>query len=140
MLIVASRLQNAQLSAPKLFSMNKRDDPQQDAQQQQGESSTIVDQGGERVIERIYNNYGRQVSDFDTIAHNLKNKSIRHRQTFLAKIRRHFIYIAFVVYLLIGTLFYMYDPGNEVHGILAYYQAITIGFSVGVGTKDPTFV
>ena len=120
--------------------MNKRDDPQQDAQQQQGESSTVVDQGGERVTERIYNNYGRQVSDFDTIAHSLKNKSIRHRQTLLAKIQRNFIYIAFVVYLLIGTLFYMYDPGNEVHGILAYYQAITIGFSVGLGTKDPTFV
>jgi hypothetical protein len=42
--------------------------------------------------------------------------------------------------LLVGTLFYMFDRGNEVHGILAYYQAITIGFSVGLGTKDPDFM
>lgn len=48
--------------------------------------------------------------------------------------------MAFLLYLAAGTLFYAYDPGNEVYGILAYYQAITIGFSVGLGTKDPNFL
>jgi hypothetical protein len=105
-------------------------------QQQDGSTTTIGHSGG--ITERI-NNVSATL-DFDTIALNLKNKSIQKSQSCMDKLRRNFIYVAFVLYLLVGTLFYMYDPGNEVHGILAYYQAITIGFSVGLGTKDPAFM
>lgn len=146
MLIVASRLQNANLHAPRLFSLSKK---QQEEGQQDGQvgstTATIGQSGG--ITERANKLGLRQTNaatsatiDFDTIAINLKNKSIKHKQSCINKIRRNFIYIAFLLYLLVGTLFYMYDKGNEVHGILAYYQAITIGFSVGLGTKDPDFM
>jgi hypothetical protein len=137
MLLVASRLQNANLTAPKLFSLKKdNEEPIPPPQQQDGSTTTIGHSGG--ITERI-NNVSATL-DFDTIALNLKNKSIQKSQSCMDKLRRNFIYVAFVLYLLVGTLFYMYDPGNEVHGILAYYQAITIGFSVGLGTKDPAFM
>mmetsp|Transcript_39144 Transcript_39144/g.57756 ORF Transcript_39144/g.57756 Transcript_39144/m.57756 type:complete len:508 (-) Transcript_39144:6-1529(-) len=126
MILVANRLPNAQLKAPQLFSKKKQ---QQQQQQEQPPATT--------------SNNGDTTTDFDAIALNLRNKSRsshQRTQSCLNKIRRNFIYVAFVLYLLVGTLFYMYDPGNEVHGVLAYYQAITIGFSVGLGTKDPTFV
>jgi hypothetical protein len=143
MLIVASRLQNANLHAPRLFSLSKKqqeEEGQPTQQQQDGSTTATIGQSG-GITERI-NKLGARtnVVDFDTIAINLKNKSIKHKQSCINKIRRNFIYIAFLLYLLVGTLFYMFDRGNEVHGILAYYQAITIGFSVGLGTKDPDFM
>ena len=144
MIQVASRLQNTQLHAPQLFSSQKKQ--QQPDHPQHGDAqgdATAIGQGGDGAIatERI-SNFSRQQAkiEFDTIALNLRNKSLTHRRTFFNKIRQHFIYWVFLLYLLAGTLFYMFDPGNEVHGILAYYQAITIGFSVGLGTKDPSFL
>ena len=146
MIQVASRLQNAQLSSPQLFSRKQqRADPQQDGEQE-GDTTTIG--WGDGATERI-NNVSDQQSkiDFNTIALNLRNRSLKKHQRrqsirFLKNIRRknYFIYVVFLLYLAAGTLFYAYDPGNEVYGILAYYQAITIGFSVGLGTKDPNFL
>jgi hypothetical protein len=147
MIQVASRLQNAQLSSPQLFSRKQqRADPQQDGEQE-GDTTTIG--RGDGATERINNVSIDQQSkiDFNTIALNLRNRSLKKHQRrqsirFLKNIRRknYFIYVVFLLYLAAGTLFYAYDPGNEVYGILAYYQAITIGFSVGLGTKDPTFL
>ena len=137
MIQVASRLQNTQLTAPKLFSSKKK---QQQPDPQQGDNTTIERGDGAITTERI-NNVSRQQTkiDFNTIALNLRKKSLTNRRL-LDKLRQNFIYVVFVLYLVAGTLFYMFDPGNEVHGILAYYQAITIGFSVGLGTKNPNFV
>mmetsp|Transcript_5987 Transcript_5987/g.12734 ORF Transcript_5987/g.12734 Transcript_5987/m.12734 type:complete len:528 (+) Transcript_5987:176-1759(+) len=144
MILVASRLPNAQLKAPQLFSKKKQQQEQPPATPSTDGDTTTIEQGGGISTERR-NNFSRQqaTKDFDTIALNLRKKSRsshQRTQSCLNKIRRNFIYVAFFLYLLVGTLFYMYDPGNEVHGVLAYYQAITIGFSVGLGTKDPTFV
>ena len=137
MLIVASRLQNTQLSAPKLFSFTNKE--------QQEQQQNNVEEGMSNHNQRGVNHDGRRGGgDFDTLAMSLRNitrrKERQRRQSLLNKLRQNIIYIAFLLYLFIGILFYMYDPGNEVRGILAYYQAITIGFSVGLGTKDPDFV
>ena len=158
MIIVANRLQNTQLHAPQLFSRKKKQQQQpptnenqpptfqhNDAQDDSANIELGDADGGAITTERI-NNFSsphqQTKIDFDTIALNLRKKSLNRQRTqsFLNKIRRHFIYVVFVLYLLVGTLFYMYDPGNEVDGVLAYYQAITIGFSVGLGTKDPEFL
>ena len=144
MLMVASRLQNTQLSAPKLFSFTNKEQQQQGSAQEQQQQNN-VEEGMSNHNQRGVNNHGRRGGDnFDTLAMSLRNitrrKERQRRQSILNKLRQNIIYIAFLLYLLIGILFYMYDPGNEVRGILAYYQAITIGFSVGLGTKDPDFV
>jgi len=151
MLMVASRLQNTQLHAPKLFSFNDKEQQQQQQQQQgsaQEQQQNNVEEGmpnhNQRGGSGNRNNHGgrRGGGDFDTLAMSLRNITRRkeRRQSLLNKLRQNMIYVAFLLYLLTGILFYMYDPGNEVRGILAYYQAITIGFSVGLGTKDPDFV
>ena len=136
MLMVASRLQNTQLHAPKLFSFTNK--------QQQQQQQNNVEEGMSNHNQRGVNHHGRRGGDFDTLAMSLRNitrrKERQRRQSLLIKLRQNIIYIVFLLYLLTGILFYMYDPGNEVRGILAYYQAITIGFSVGLGTKDPDFV
>ena len=150
MLMVASRLQNTQLSAPKLFSFtNKEQQQQQDSAQEQQQQQNNVEEGMSNLNQRgggdgNRNNHGRRRrrGDFDTLAMSLRNRTRKQqrRQSLLNKLRQNYIYVVFLLYLLTGILFYMYDPGNEMGVILAYYQAITIGFSVGLGTKDPDFV
>jgi len=73
MLIVASRLQNANLHAPRLFSLSKKqqeEEGQPTQQQQDGSTTATIGQSG-----------GITEVDFDTIAINLKNKSIKHKQS-----------------------------------------------------------
>jgi hypothetical protein len=140
MLMVASRLQNTQLHAPKLFPFTNKEQQQHGSAQEQQQNN--VEEGMSNHNQRG-NHHGRKGGgDFDTLAMSLRNITRRkeRRQSLLNKLRQNMIYIVFLLYLLTGILFYMYDPGNEVRGILAYYQAITIGFSVGLGTKDPDFV
>lgn len=146
MLIVASRLQNTQLHAPKLFSFTKKEQQQQQQGSAQEQQQNNVEEGMSNLNQRggsgNRNNHGRRGGgDFETLAMSLRNRTRRkdRRQSFLHKLRQNMIYVAFLLYLLTGILFYRYDPGNEVRGILAYYQAITIGFSVGLGTKNPDF-
>ena len=150
MLMVASRLQNTQLSAPKLFSFTNKEQQQQDedSAQEQQQQQNNVEEGMSNLNQRgggdsgNRNNHGRRRGDFDTLAMSLRNRTRKQqrRQSLLNKLRQNYIYVVFLLYLLTGILFYMYDPGNEMGVILAYYQAITIGFSVGLGTKDPDFV
>ena len=147
MLMVASRLQNTQLHAPKLFSFTNKEQQQQgSAQEQQQQQQNNVEVRISNHNQQRNNHHGRRRNgdNFDTLAMSLRNithrKERQRRQSILNKLRQNIIYIVFLLYLLTGILFYMYDPGNEVRGILAYYQAITIGFSVGLGTKDPDFV
>ncbi len=154
MILVANRLQNSQLHAPQLFSKKKRqqqptDENQTPASQNDDDDDDVQGHTNEGAITTERINNIRSIPqpttkiDFDTIALHLRKKSLNHQQrtqSLLNKLRRHFIYVVFLLYLLVGTLFYMFDPNNAVHGILAYYQAITIGFSVGLGTKDPNFV
>ena len=150
MLMVASRLQNTQLSAPKLFSYTNKEQQQQDedSAQEQQQQQNNVEEGMSNLNQRgggdsgNRNNHGRRRGDFDTLAMSLRNRTRKQqrRQSLLNKLRQNYIYVVFLLYLLTGILFYMYDPGNEMGVILAYYQAITIGFSVGLGTKDPDFV
>lgn len=142
-LMVASRLQNTQLSAPKLFSFTNKEQQQDSAQeQQQQQQQNNVEEGISNLNQRGNHHGRRRGGDFDTLALSLRNRTRKQhrRQSLLNKLRQNYIYVVFLLYLLTGILFYMNDPGNEMGVILAYYQAITIGFSVGLGTKDPDFL
>jgi len=68
-----------------------------------------------------------------------REKKQAHR-SILASLKHNDIYISFIIYIVIGTLFYTFDKGNELSGILGFYQSITIGYSVGLGSKDPNYL
>ena len=87
--------------------------------------------------------------DFDAAASQLLNSSLKHRNDCMKRVKRNSIHVAFVVYLLIGVVAYATDKKNlgaHPYGsvgtrvIMGYYESITIGFSVGLGTKDPDYV
>lgn len=52
--------------------------------------------------------------------------------------------ISFFVYLLVGSLFFDFNPGKgegeSPSGIDGYYQAITIGYSVGLAPRNPLYL
>jgi hypothetical protein len=134
MLIVASRLHNVQLCAPKIFQQ------QQLRQQQEDATNTVVEAS---LAPRQQQRLAKTLSESDALAAlcTKHKKSLQTQQlSLIAKIRKNFIYLAFLLYLLAGTLFYMFDPGNELPGVLAYFEAITIGFSVGLAPKDPNYL
>ena len=65
----------------------------------------------------------------------------------MKRVKRNSIHVAFVVYLLVGMGVYATDIRNTgalgsvaSRVIMGYYESITIGFSVGLGTKDPDYV
>ena len=87
--------------------------------------------------------------DFDAAASQLLNSSLKHRNDCMKRVKRNSVHVAFVVYLLIGVVAYATDKKNlgaHPYGsagtrvIMGYYESITIGFSVGLGTKDPDYV
>ena len=173
MLIVVNRLQNAQLTTPKLFSSSKN---------KSEESSAAIDNnggGGDDVAdEENIDDFQEQVpskqriskieeatttastaikskfldtqsalKDFDTLALQLRNKSLKTQRSCFQRLKRNGIHFAFVVYLLVGTTWYALDRKNKGMSstaaskfIMGYYESITIGFSVGLGTKDPDYV
>ena len=61
-------------------------------------------------------------------------------------LRRYAHIISFFVYISVGTLFYDLHPGNGAYqgpspsGVLGFYEAITIGYSVGLSPKNPDYV
>ena len=85
--------------------------------------------------------------DFDTAASQLLNKSLKHRNDCMERVKRNSVHVAFVAYLLVGMGVYATDIRNTgalgsvaSRVIMGYYESITIGFSVGLGTKDPDYV
>ena len=85
--------------------------------------------------------------DFDTAASQLLNKSLKHRNDCMKRVKRNSVHVAFVAYLLVGMGVYATDIRNTgalgsvaSRVIMGYYESITIGFSVGLGTKDPDYV
>ena len=85
--------------------------------------------------------------DFDAAASQLLNSSLKHRNDCMKHVKRNSVHVAFVAYLLIGMGVYAMDKRNlGAYGsvgkrvIMGYYESITIGFSVGLGTKDPDYV
>lgn len=165
MILVANRLQNAQLTAPKLFSSSKKksqaaSDADDDAVDNNGDADAAaadeenVAQSSRSMIEKATTTASTAIKssvsalkDFDTLAFQLRNKSLQTRRTFYQKLKRNAIHLSFLVYLAVGTTYYSFDRNNQgisnspaSHAIMGYYESITVGFSVGLGTKDPNYM
>ena len=150
-LIVARRMQNAHLTAPNL-SGPKRNEEERGGADHDTEGEEGGASGGDidRRPGRNNNNLPRASSDEEvdtdalfrsltSIA--LKNETIEAETiSMTSRLRISMTYLSFFLYLFFGTLYYMYDPGNELDGMLAFYEAITTGFSVGLSPKDPDYV
>ncbi|KAL7517529.1 hypothetical protein ACHAWX_002448 [Stephanocyclus meneghinianus] len=52
------------------------------------------------------------------------------------------LHLAFLLYLTIGTVYFDYSPANgvDIKGVLGFYQAISIGFSIGLSPRDPDYI
>ena len=161
MIIVANRLQNAQLTAPKLFSSSSRKKKKPDAEdvvvvdEENNNSDDDSQNGGaaeaspneKATTGGIGDTIQAKLKDYDTVAFELRIKSLKAHRSLLQYIKHNSIYLAFWVYLAVGTIFYStYDNKNGaantvgsrvIHG---YYESITIGFSVGLGTQDATYM
>jgi hypothetical protein len=166
MILVANRLQNAQLTAPKLFSSSKKKkqaasnadddavDNNGDAAAVAADEENVAAQSSRSMIEKATTTASTAIKssvsalkDFDTLAFQLRNKSLQTRRNFYQRLKRNAIHLSFLVYLAVGTAYYALDRNNQgmqntpgSHAIMGYYESITVGFSVGLGTKDPNYM
>lgn len=113
MLLVASRLRNVQLSRPGQLRRASQTTPPQREEEQKHDHENL----------------------FQSLRLSAESKRARAKARFQA----NFLYLSFGIYLLGGTLFYKFDRNNQLNGILAFYESITIGFSVGLSPKDPNY-
>ncbi len=141
MLIVASRLQNATLTAPAIFSRNEinKESGQQQPPISAEENDEVFTTGDNNANINQDSSLHKASLQFDILSIKLRNKTAAHSRPILAYLQHNFKYWSFILYLVVGTVFYMYDPGNGLTFVLAFYEAITIGYSVGLGTKDPDY-
>lgn len=51
----------------------------------------------------------------------------------------HLLTLAFILYLACGTLFYALDHGNRLPLALAFFQSVSIGYSVGMSPKYSSY-
>ena len=164
MILVANRLQNAQLTAPKLFSSSKAatgadDDDAVDNNGDTAAAAPVADeenvaQSSRSMIEKATTTASTAIKssvsalkDFDTLAFQLRNKSLQTRRNCYQKLKRNAIHVSFLVYLAVGTAYYSLDRHNQgiqntsgSHFIMGYYESMTVGFSVGLGNKDPNYM
>ena len=167
MILVANQLQNTQLTAPKLFSSSKtKNQEESNDNGGGGDGSGGVDvDNSQTAINNAASAVGKATNsatttiksklsakppipkDFDAAASQLLNKSLKHRNDCMKRVKRNSIHVAFVAYLLVGMGVYATDIRNTgalgsvaSRVIMGYYESITIGFSVGLGTKDPDYV
>ena len=168
MLLVANQLQNTQLTAPKLFSSKKKNQEESNDADNGGDVedavNTVTD-NSQTAINNATSAVGKATTsatttiksklsakppapkDFDAAASQLMNSSLKHRNDCMKRVKRNSVHVAFVAYLLIGMGVYATDIRNTgalgsvaSRVIMGYYESITIGFSVGLGTKDPDYV
>ena len=135
MILVANRRQNAQLTAPKLFSSKKKkqaaasnaDDD--DAVDNNGdtaaapvadEENVATAQSSRSMIEKATTTASTAIKssvsalkDFDTLAFQLRNKSLQTRRNFYQRLKRNAIHLSFLVYLAVGTAYYSLDRNNQ---------------------------
>ena len=164
MILVANRLQNAQLTAPKLFSSKKKSQAatgaDDDAVDNNGdaaaadEENVAAEQSSRSMIEKATTTASTAIKssvsalkDFDTLAFQLRNQSLQTRRNCYQKLKRNAIHVSFLVYLAVGTVYYSLDRHNQgiqntsgSHFIMGYYESMTVGFSVGLGNKDPNYM
>ena len=143
MLLVANRLQNTQMTAPKLFSSSKK--KKSDAASNIAANDVVADEeennfnnnnddpsqtnnnnneGRQSMIKKVAADAGNigstikskahatasairssELKDFDTVAFELRTKSLKAHRTVMDRIKRNFIHFLFLVYFLILTSF-----------------------------------
>ena len=137
--IEAGRLQNIRTARPEF---RRRNRPEHTPQEHKDEADAIPSPPNHHAPTTSFQ---PDTNPFDALA--LRKKADDAGRPILNLLRRYRSIISFIVYLLVGTLFYQFHPGNEAHtgqpppqGVLGFYQAITIGYSVGLGSKNPDYL
>lgn len=124
MIIVASQLRNAQLSPPQCFRRRK---PHQ--QDDEDERRPTIDAQLQSI--RNLNKRKHRLS----ITEGLESATTS-TIPILRCLKKNRMSLSFILYVVIGTLFYSLEHNNRQSAILGFYEAITIGYSVGLGPKD----
>mmetsp|Transcript_23346 Transcript_23346/g.48796 ORF Transcript_23346/g.48796 Transcript_23346/m.48796 type:complete len:488 (-) Transcript_23346:81-1544(-) len=138
--IEAGRLQNLRTARPQIHLGPHHNQPQTGDQNRAAHTDSPPNNHNTQRSTSISHN---DISEFDALA--LRKKADTAGRPIWDFIKRRRSPLSFALYLSVGTVFYHYDEGNGAwvprpNAIHGFYEAVTIGYSVGLSPKNPDYL